>query len=145
MPGWVTQGYEEYAKRLSRDVKLKLIEVEMAKRGKTGSADNFKIEEAKKIRKVIGTASHVVALDVKGKQWSTEKLSERMDHWMHLGKEVNLIIGGPDGIEKQLINEADETWSLSNLTYPHPLVRIIISEQIYRAWSLLNNHPYHRA
>jgi len=144
MPSWVTSGYEEYAKRLNRDVQLKLIELELAKRSKNSSVENLKSEEAKKIRQAIPKGNHVVVLDVTGNQWSTEKLSHRLDHWLHTGKDISLVIGGPDGLDESLIRSANESWSLSKLTYPHPLVRVIISEQIYRAWSMLNNHPYHR-
>jgi len=144
MPAWVDSGYKEYAKRLNRDVQIKLIELDLVKRSKSNSAESVKAEEAKKIHQAIPKGNHVVVLDVKGSQWSTEKLSQRLDHWLHSGKDISLIIGGPDGIDEQLIRAADEKWSLSNLTYPHPMVRIIIAEQIYRAWSMLNNHPYHR-
>ena len=144
MPGWVNEGYQEYAKRLNRDVRIKLVELELAKRSKTSSAENLKASEAKKILQAIPKANQVVVLDVNGSQWSTEKLSQRLTHWLQSGKDVSLIIGGPDGLEQSLVQAADERWSLSKLTFPHPLVRIVIAEQIYRAWSLLNNHPYHR-
>ena len=144
MPGWVNEGYQEYAKRLNRDVRIKLVELELAKRSKTSSAENLKASEAKKILQAIPKATQVVVLDVNGSQWSTEKLSQRLTHWLQSGKDVSLIIGGPDGLEQSLVQAADERWSLSKLTFPHPLVRIVIAEQIYRAWSLLNNHPYHR-
>ena len=144
MPGWVNEGYQEYAKRLNRDVRIKLVELELAKRSKTSSVENLKASEAKKILQAIPKANQVVVLDVNGSQWSTEKLSQRLTHWLQSGKDVSLIIGGPDGLEQSLVQAADERWSLSKLTFPHPLVRIVIAEQIYRAWSLLNNHPYHR-
>jgi len=145
MPAWVNQGYEEYAKRLNKDCQLNLIEVDAAKRSKTASSKKYKSEEAKKIRSVLPKGSYLVSLDVQGKQPSTEKLSEKIDQWMHLGRDVSILIGGPDGIDEELLSESNEKISLSHLTFPHPLVRIILSEQIYRAWSLLNNHPYHRA
>ncbi len=145
MPAWVNQGYEEYAKRLNKDCQLNLIEVDAAKRSKTASPKKYKSEEAKKIRSVLPKGNYLVSLDVQGKQPSTEKLSEKIDQWMHLGRDVSILIGGPDGIDEELLSESNEKISLSHLTFPHPLVRIILSEQIYRAWSLLNNHPYHRA
>ncbi len=145
MPAWVTQGYEEYAKRLNKDCQLQLIEVDMAKRGKTSTAEKYKIEEAKRIRAILPKNSYLVSLDVKGKQPSTEKLAEKIDQWMHLGRDISILVGGPDGIDDALLAESDEKMSLSNLTFPHPLVRVVLAEQIYRAWSLLNNHPYHRA
>ena len=145
MPAWVNQGYEEYAKRLNKDCQLNLIEVDAAKRSKTASPKKYKSEEAKKIRSVLPKGNYLVSLDVQGKQPSTEKLAEKIDQWMHLGRDVSILIGGPDGIDDELLSESNEKISLSHLTFPHPLVRIILSEQIYRAWSLLNNHPYHRA
>lgn len=145
MPSWVAQGYDEYAKRLNKDCHLHLIEIDMAKRGKTSSPQKYKTEEAKKIRSVLPKGSYLVSLDVKGKQPTTEKLSERLGQWMHLGRDISILIGGPDGIDEILLSESDEKMSLSNLTFPHPLVRVVLAEQIYRAWSLLKNHPYHRA
>jgi 23S rRNA (pseudouridine1915-N3)-methyltransferase len=145
MPAWVNQGYEEYAKRLNKDIRIKLIEVVASKRAKTISVEKLKAEEAGRILKVIPKGAYVVALDVKGKQWSTEDLSVQLERWLHLGQDVNLIVGGPDGLDAEILKLANEKWSLSNLTFPHPIVRVVVSEQIYRAWSLLNNHPYHRA
>ena len=145
MPAWVQQGYDEYAKRLNKDCVLNLIEVDAAKRGKTSSAEKYKSEEAKKIICALPKGSYLISLDVKGKKLSTETLSTKLDSWMHLGRDVSIIVGGPDGIEESLLQQSNEKISLSELTFPHPLVRVILAEQIYRAWSLLNNHPYHRA
>ena len=145
MPAWVSQGYEEYAKRLNKDVKLKLIEVPASKRTKTTSVEKLKSEESIRIQKALPKGAHIVVLDVKGKQWSTENLSQQLERWLHLGQDINLIVGGPDGLDDDILKLANESWSLSNLTFPHPIVRVVVSEQIYRAWSLLNNHPYHRA
>jgi len=144
MPNWVTNACDEYTKRLTRDVKLKIIEVEAYRRSKTVSADKIKQEEAKKLKLAIPKNNYLIALDVKGKSWSTEELSRQMEQWQHLGKDVSLLVGGADGLEPTLLNSCSKVWSLSELTYPHPIVRIVISEQIYRAWSMLNNHPYHR-
>ena len=85
-----------------------------------------------------------MALEVKGKAWSTEQLAERMQAWMGDGRDVVLLVGGPEGIEPSVSAAADERWSLSPLTLPHPLVCIVVAEQIYRAWSVLKGHPYHR-
>jgi len=145
MPAWVTQGYEEYAKRLNKDCQLNLIEIESARRGKTSSSSQYKLEEAKKIRVSLPKGNYLVSLDVKGKQLSTEKLADTLANWLRLGRDVSILIGGPDGIDDSLLQDSDEKISLSNLTFPHPLVRVIVAEQIYRAWSLMNNHPYHRA
>lgn len=149
MPAWVSQGYEEYAKRLNKDIKIKLIEVAASKRVKTTSVDRLKSEESVRIQKILSKdankGAHIVVLDVKGKQWGTEDLSKQLESWLHLGQDVNLIVGGPDGLDDDILKLAKQSWSLSKLTFPHPIVRVVVSEQIYRAWSLLNNHPYHRA
>jgi len=145
MPVWVEQGYVEYTKRLNKDIKLNLIEVEASKRSKSSSAHKLKSEEANRILKVLPKSNHIVTLDVKGKPHNTESLAELLEHWLHLGKDVSLITGGPDGLDDSILKSANESWSLSNLTFPHPIVRVVVAEQIYRAWSLLNNHPYHRA
>ncbi len=144
MPGWVNVGYEEYAKRLNKEVEIKLIEVAASKRMKNAAPEKYKTEEASRIKKILPKGAHVVALDVKGKQWSTENLAVQLERWLHLGQDVNLIVGGPDGLDEGILALANETWSLSNLTYPHPIVRVVVAEQIYRAWSILKNHPYHR-
>ncbi len=94
--------------------------------------------------KAIPAGGHVVALDVDGCQWSTEGLAEMLAKWMAMGKDIALLIGGPEGLAPECRAAAKQTWGLSKLTFPHPLVRIIVIEQLYRAWSLLRNHPYHR-
>jgi len=144
MPAWVCSGYEEYAKRLNKDVTIKLIEVAASKRSKASSAEKYKTEESVRIKKVLPKGAYVVVLDVKGKQLSTEKLAMQLERWQHIGKEINLIVGGPDGLAEDILLMANESWSLSALTFPHPIVRVIVAEQVYRAWSLNNNHPYHR-
>jgi len=145
MPAWVTDGYLEYAKRLPRECSLNLHEVNPAKRGKSGSATQWMREEGDRILNQIPDNHHVVALDVKGKAWSTEQLAQQLKQWLADGRDVSLIIGGPDGLDQRCLQRADQTWSLSALTLPHPLVRIVMAEQLYRAWTVLQNHPYHRA
>ena len=87
----------------------------------------------------------VIALDVKGKTWSTDELSTQLDNWMAGGQDVALLVGGPEGLATSCLEAARVRWSLSPLTLPHPLVRVVVAEQLYRAWSILRNHPYHRA
>ena len=87
---------------------------------------------------------HVIALDVKGKLWSTEQLAEQLEHWHQDGRNIDLLIGGPEGLAPACLMQAQTTWSLSPLTFPHIIVRLIVAEQIYRAWSIMQNHPYHR-
>jgi 23S rRNA (pseudouridine1915-N3)-methyltransferase len=145
MPGWVTQGFEEYSKRLPRECQLQLIEIAPAKRGKTGQPEQWKKDEATRILAAIPDSHHVVALEVTGKPWSTEQLSFQMQNWLADGRDVSLIVGGPDGLDNSCLQRAGQQWSLSALTLPHPLVRIVLAEQLYRAWTILQNHPYHRS
>lgn len=145
MPAWVTEGYQEYAKRLPRECSLQLHEIAPAKRGKSGSPSQWMREEGERILAAIPDSHHVVALDVQGKSWHTEQLAEQLKSWMADGRDVSLIVGGPDGLTDQCLQRANQRWSLSPLTLPHPLVRIVMSEQLYRAWTVIQNHPYHRA
>lgn len=144
MPSWVEEGYKEYEKRLNQDCQLILVELDAGKRSKKTSSTANKQEDAKLISKAIPKNCHVVVLDVKGKQYTTEKFAGRLENWLQLGKDVALIIGGADGLDESIVKLANEKWSLSTLTFPHPMVRVIVAEQIYRAWSYANNHPYHR-
>ncbi len=144
MPKWVQEGYTEYAKRLPKACSLKLVELPMAQRGKTGSVDKYKTEEAKRILDAVPKGARLIVLDEHGQQVTTYQLAEKMEDWLSGGQDIALIVGGPDGLEKSLINQAQWKWGLSKLTMPHPMVRILVAEQIYRAWSVINNHPYHR-
>ena len=146
MPEWVSTGYLEYAKRLSQpECRLELREVAPDKRGKNAAAGKIVEEEGERLLASIPRGAHVVALDVKGKPWSTEQLATQMEGWMQQGQDVSLMVGGPEGLSAACRREAAQTWSLSPLTFPHPLVRVIVAEQLYRAWSITRNHPYHRA
>lgn len=144
MPGWVEQGYQEYAKRLPPECALKLHEIPAGKRGKNADIVRLTRQEGDRMAATIPKGAHVVALEVGGKAWSTEQLSARLDNWLGEGRDVALLVGGPEGLEPGLSAAADERWSLSPLTLPHPLVRIVVAEQLYRAWSILKGHPYHR-
>jgi len=144
MPGWVEQGYQEYAKRLPPECALRLHEIPAGKRGKNADIVRLTRQEGEKMAATIPKGAQVVALEVGGKAWSTEQLSARLDHWLGEGRDVVLLVGGPEGLEPGLSAAADERWSLSPLTLPHPLVRIVVAEQLYRAWSILKGHPYHR-
>lgn len=144
MPSWVNEGYEEYAKRLPRECELKLKEIAPGKRLKSSDIARTIDEEGQRILMNISSSDQVVALDLSGKQWSTPELSHALKRWLEGGKNVSLMVGGPDGLSNACLQRADERWCLSNLTFPHPLVRVILAEQLYRAWSFLNHHPYHR-
>lgn len=145
MPAWVTKGFDEYTHRMPEKCKLILKEIPAEKRAKNSNIEGIQNKEAKKLLAAIPNNCRIVALDSKGKIWSTEKLAERMEDWMMSGQDIALLIGGPDGLTPQVLAKVNEHWSLSNLTFPHPLVRIIVAEQLYRAWSITENHPYHRA
>ena len=145
MPKWVEQGYSEYAKRLPRECALRLLEITPGHRGKGADIARAVREEGERILKAIPRDAIVVALEINGKTWNTEQLTEKLDDWLGSGRDVALLVGGADGLTDQCRKRADILWSLSPLTLPHPLVRVVLSEQIYRAWSVLRNHPYHRA
>jgi len=144
MPVWVEQGYNEYGRRLTQDCKLELCEISASKRGKNSDLEKIREEEGDKIIAAIGKGNKVIALEVKGKPWSTEQLADQMRSWLQGGQDISLLIGGPEGMSQKCRNRADQLWSLSPLTLPHPLVRVLIAEQLYRAWSITKNHPYHR-
>ena len=144
MPDWVNKGYNEYAKRLTGDCQLKMVEITPGKRGKNADLARIKIQEGERILSAIPKRSLVVALEVTGKAWTTEELSRQLDHWLHGGQDIALLIGGPEGLSEACVVRADIKWSLSSLTLPHPLVRVLLSEQLYRAYSILKHHPYHR-
>lgn len=144
MPAWVTSGFNEYAKRLPRDFSIELIELPLGPRGKNASIARAIAKEGEQMLAAIPKSNRVIALDVLGKPWSTETLAENIASWGMQGGHFSLLIGGPDGLAPECLQRADARWSLSNLTLPHPVVRIVLVEQLYRAWSILNNHPYHK-
>ena len=145
MPSWVTQGYNEYAKRLPREMTLELIELPLGSRGKNADVQRAIQKESDAILSCIDKTDHVIALEVKGHNWSTEKLAQNMERWQMDGLTVVLLVGGPDGLSDACRARANQQWSLSALTLPHPIVRLLLSEQIYRAWTVTQNHPYHRS
>lgn len=144
MPEWVNLAYNDYAGRLPNDCRLELCEFELPKRTKTSDITRLKELEAESISAKI-KSDRIVALDVLGNAWSTEQLSREMARWQNDGRDVALLIGGPDGLAPSLLQRAEQRWSLSALTMPHPLVRVVVAEALYRAYSVLINHPYHRA
>lgn len=144
-PAWVETAYFEYANRLPRECALTLTEVAAGRRGKGIPLNRILEEEGERIRTLVPQAARLVALDERGKPWSTRDLALRLQDWLMDGRDLALCIGGPDGLAPALKAEAEVLWSLSPLTLPHGLVRVIVAEAIYRAWSLLQGHPYHRA
>jgi 23S rRNA (pseudouridine1915-N3)-methyltransferase len=144
MPDWVTVGYQEYAKRMPRECELTLREIPPGKRGKNADIARAVEAEGQKMQAAIPSGDRVVAVDLNGREWSTPQLAGVLSGWMGEGRNVSLLVGGPDGLDPSCLARADEAWRLSALTFPHPLVRIILAEQLYRAFGILNNHPYHR-
>jgi len=124
---------------------LELKEIAPGKRGKNADIKRIVEDEGVRLKAAIPKSAHIVVLDVKGQSHNTEQLAQRLDTWMHAGQDICLLVGGPEGLSDTCRALAHEKWSLSSLTFPHPLVRVILAEQLYRAWSVLRNHPYHRA
>lgn len=145
MPTWVQAGYQEYAKRMSGDCRLALVEIPAVLRSKTTDPVRAKREEGERMLKALPKNAIVMALDLSGRMHSTESLAEFLGEQMTSGRDLALLVGGADGLAPEVLSRADARWSLSPLTFPHPLVRVILAEQLYRAHSLLRNHPYHRA
>ena len=144
MPAWVSTAYREYAKRMPRECSLQLLEINPAHRGKSSSTQRIKQEECKRIQAAIPKGASVIALDEHGKSWGTKQLSTQLAGWLQEGPDIALLVGGADGLSSDCLGRARLKWSLSPLTLPHPMVRVVVAEQLYRAWSLLQGHPYHR-
>ena len=147
MPAWVQTGVDEYFKRIQPMMTTEIIDIAPAKRAKNPSAaeiDKYKHQEGQAILAARHPKERLRVLEVKGKMLSTERLADKLGDAMQDGADVALVIGGADGLSPEVLSAADFKWSLSDLTLPHPLVRVILIEQLYRAMSIINNHPYHR-
>ncbi len=145
MPKFVEEGYKEYAKRFPKDCSLELIEIPAQKRGKNADIARITEQEGNQMIAAIPKGALVVTLDIPGKMYNTEQLAEELNSWKNSGRDVALLVGGPEGLSPACKALAEKSWSLSPLTLPHPIVRIILAEALYRAWSVTANHPYHRA
>jgi len=144
MPRWVTEGYNEYAKRFPAEVSFELIELSLGHRGKGADLARARKQEGDQMLAAIPKGDRVIALEVGGKSWSTEQLAEQLERWQMDGRNVSLLVGGPEGLDSRCVALADQKWSLSALTLPHPLVRVLLAEQLYRACTILQGHPYHK-
>ena len=140
MPGWVQAGFAEYHKRMPRDWAVELRELPVSRRG----AARAVAEEGDALLAALQADEQAIALEVTGEAWGSEELAARMRRWHDDGSRVAFLIGGPDGLAEPCRQRAVHHWSLSKLTLPHPLVRIVLIEQLYRAWTILCGHPYHR-
>ena len=144
MSGWIEAGCNEYLKRMPSELNLEIIELPMGHRGKGADVQRAVAREGEVMLKAIGASDKVIALDMHGKYWSTEQLAVNLDQWQLSGDNFSLLVGGPDGLAQDCIKRANSQWSLSPLTLPHPLVRILLVEQFYRAATINAGHPYHR-
>lgn len=144
MPAWVNEGFAEYTKRMPRETRIELIEIKPEKRDGGKTREQVHEAEQKRIEAALPADCVRVALDEHGKDWSTLELAEELKDWMRGGRDVAFIIGGADGLHVEVKRQAKRLWSLSRLTLPHGLVRVVLAEQLYRAVTVIQNHPYHR-
>lgn len=144
-PAWVKQGFDDYAQRLTHKLPLVLTELPLGPRGKAADPKRAIADEGQRMFAALPRQARVIALDGRGEQWSSQALAKQLAAWMQDGRDLAFLIGGPDGLAPQCLMVAHQKWSLGALTLPHALVRIVLAEQLYRAVSMLGNHPYHRA
>jgi 23S rRNA (pseudouridine1915-N3)-methyltransferase len=144
-PAWVEEGYADYAKRLRGRCTLELKTIPLSRRTPSTAIERALADEGSRMLAAVPDGAHVVALREQGAGWSTADLARKLERWMERGAPIALLIGGPDGLSASCVARAAEHWSLSRLTLPHGLARVIAAEALYRAWSLLERHPYHRA
>lgn len=142
MPDWVQTGFTEYLRRFPKDMPFELIEIPAGKRGKNADIKRILDKEGEQM---LAAAGRIALLPgYSGKPWDTPQLANELERWKQDGRDVSLLIGGPEGLSPACKAAAEQSWSLSALTLPHPLVRVLVAESLYRAWSITTNHPYHR-
>ncbi|MCL1886858.1 MAG: 23S rRNA (pseudouridine(1915)-N(3))-methyltransferase RlmH [Betaproteobacteria bacterium] len=144
MPDWVKNGYEEYAKRMPAECKLNLKEIKPAERTASRSTEIVIANEQTRIKTALPKNARIVALDEHGKEMTTMQLAQELEKWQQEGRDVAFVIGGADGLSNEFKKEADDLIRLSSMTLPHGMVRVLLAEQLYRAWSIIQKHPYHR-
>lgn len=144
MPGWVNDGVKEYARRMPRQIQFGIEEISPGLRTARGNVAAAREQEAKQLTRRAATADLRIVLDEKGAPWTSMQLADQLRDWLQNVPHVALMIGGPDGVTDEIRDRADHLWSLSRLTLPHGLVRVVLAEQIYRAWTIVDGHPYHR-
>ena len=143
MPSWVETACAEYTKRMPREATVEIIDIKPEKRAAGNSTENIQLIEAKRILEAVGK-DFCVALDERGQEVTTLQLADKFKDWQSSGRDISLIIGGADGLHTSVKQKADWLWALSKLTLPHAMVRVLLAEQLYRAHSVITNHPYHR-
>ncbi|WP_110021533.1 23S rRNA (pseudouridine(1915)-N(3))-methyltransferase RlmH [Pantoea ananatis] len=144
MPDWVQTGFMEYLRRFPKDMPFELTEVPAGKRGKNADIKRILEKEGEAMLAATGKGNRIVTLDIPGQPWETPQLAQQLERWKQDGRDISLLIGGPEGLAPACKAAAEQSWSLSTLTLPHPLVRVLVAESLYRAWSITTNHPYHR-
>lgn len=144
MPDWVAQGSNDYAKRFNDGIQLKTIEIPLIRRSKSSDLARIMEKETASIKEVLPNGARIIALAIEGKSFSSEDLALQITKLQQTNSHLCFLIGGPEGLSSEILNLSHERWSLSKLTLPHPLVRIILLETLYRSWSIINNHPYHK-
>lgn len=144
MPGWIETGFKEYQKRMPSECTLRLHVLAPNKKAKNAPLERRLTLEGEGMMAAIPQGSYVIALDERGQQWTTKQLAQNLERRLMAGCDLALLIGGADGLAPACKQRADQTWGLSQLTLPHMMVRVVVAEQLYRAWSLLKGHPYHR-
>ncbi len=144
MPLWVREGFAEYQKRIRGRMLLKLVEVPAVKRGKSWDQGRVMAEEERRLMMAVPADCRLIALDRQGTSLSTRQMTTHMEKWLGESTPVAMVIGGPEGLSDTFVGQAGACWSLSALTMAHPVVRVVMAEQIYRCWSILKGHPYHR-
>ena len=145
VPAWVAQGFEEYARRLRRPWTLKLKEIPAERRSRNADIAGLVRAEGERLLAAVPTGWRMVALDPTGHQYDTETLARHLGRWTDEAQNAALLIGGPDGLSADVLEQADEVWALSTLTFAHSLVRVVVAEQVYRAFSIVHGLPYHRS
>ncbi|KDB09208.1 Ribosomal RNA large subunit methyltransferase H [Burkholderia sp. lig30] len=145
MPGWIAAGFDEYAKRMPPELRIELREIKPELRAGGRSAESVMVAERQKIEAALPKNARIVALDERGRDWTTMQLAQALPGWQQDGRDVAFVIGGADGLDPALKARADLLLRISSMTLPHGMVRVLLAEQLYRAWSITQNHPYHRA
>ncbi len=144
MPSWVEHAVKEFTKRLQDGIAVTIAEIPLLRRGKSTDLSRIMEKEMVMMMAAIPNGARIIALDISGESFSSEQLADKLAHLQHINSHLCFLIGGPEGLSPPLIARSDERWSLSKLTLPHTLVRIVLLETLYRAWSILHNHPYHK-
>ncbi|WP_250450936.1 23S rRNA (pseudouridine(1915)-N(3))-methyltransferase RlmH [Caballeronia sp. ATUFL_M2_KS44] len=145
MPDWITNGFDEYAKRMPPELRIELKEIKPEQRSSGRNAESVMAAEKQRIEAALPKNARVIALDERGRDWTTMQLANTLPGWQQDGRDVAFVIGGADGLAPEVKARAEIMLRVSSLTLPHGMVRVLLAEQLYRAWSITQNHPYHRA